>query len=580
MNKKERVREKKRRISSSAVMIMLVVGITAIAMGVGLAAFLAVYSRAARQNAVISSDHAVVQASNIMHNFTEDIGEGLRLVEGIFSRNSQSRDADMNALVSVRTDVVAVMSYDPATGELDEMWSGRQRVKESPLVNLSYGEEIAEKVKDGDRIFISNPHVESLLADYYPWVVSVCKLVKTAEGEERVLVMDTRFSQIAGYVDDVGIGHHGYCFIMDEAGNIIYHPQQQLIFSGLKEEKTKELAQKEDGSFTQGEMIYTILTLPDSGWRIVGISFVDEMVYDRMASVAALIITLLLAVLAITFVSSLVLSRVISRPMKGLAKAMEAFEKDASGFTYYPIKGTSEVEALSDSFGHMVVQIQELMTKVRNEEISLRKTELRALQAQINPHFLYNTLDSIAWMCEESRTKEAVEMVNALARLFRISISKGHELIPIEKEVEHARSYLMIQNFRYKNQFRYSFEVDEECLPYYCNKITLQPIIENAIYHGLNRMIDEGLIRIRIYMEEDAVIFTVEDNGVGMSAEQCRSILNREPGDNTGIGIKNVNDRIRIYFGEQYGLKIESEQDVGTKVIITMPKVKEEIHEA
>ena len=222
-----------------------------------------------------------------------------------------------------------------------------------------------------------------------------------------------------------------------------------------------------------------------------------------------------------------------------------------------------------------LVQIQELMAKVRNEEITLRKTELRALQAQINPHFLYNTLDSIAWMCEEGRTKDAVEMVNALARLFRISISKGHELIPIEKEVEHARSYLKIQNFRYKNQFTYSFEVEEECLPYYCNKITLQPIIENAIYHGLNRMIDEGQIIVRIFSEGDSVVFTVEDNGVGMSEEQCRSILKSEPGDNTGIGIKNVNDRIRIYFGEQYGLRIESEQDVGTKVIITMPKIKE-----
>ena len=223
----------------------------------------------------------------------------------------------------------------------------------------------------------------------------------------------------------------------------------------------------------------------------------------------------------------------------------------------------------------MVVRIQELMEQVRQEEITLRKTELNALQAQINPHFLYNTLDSIAWMCEEDRTKEAVEMVNALARLFRISISRGHELITLEREVEHAKSYLKIQNYRYKNQFTYEFDVEESCLSYLCNKITLQPIIENAIYHGIDRMVEEGCIQIRIEEEETAIRMTVTDNGVGMSEEQCKEILHREAGERTGIGIKNVNDRIRIYFGEEYGLHITSELDEGTCVEIRIPKLTE-----
>ena len=227
----------------------------------------------------------------------------------------------------------------------------------------------------------------------------------------------------------------------------------------------------------------------------------------------------------------------------------------------------------------MVLRIQRLMERVRQEEITLRKTELNALQAQINPHFLYNTLDSIAWMCEEARTEEAVEMVNALARLFRISISRGHELITLEKELQHARSYLKIQNYRYKNQFSYSFDIEESCLPYLCNKITLQPIIENAIYHGIDRMVDEGRIDICIREEEAAIRMTVTDNGVGMTKEQCAEILHREAGDRTGIGIKNVNDRIRIYFGEEYGLRITSELDEGTCVEIRIPKVKESGYE-
>ena len=166
-------------------------------------------------------------------------------------------------------------------------------------------------------------------------------------------------------------------------------------------------------------------------------------------------------------------------------------------------------------------------------------------------------------------------MVNALARLFRISISRGHELISIEKEIEHAKSYLKIQNFRYKNQFTYDFEVDDTCLSYLCNKITLQPIIENAIYHGIDRMVDEGRIEIRIFPDHEKIVFEVEDNGVGMTEEQCQEILQKDSGDKAGIGIKNVNDRIKIYFGEEYGITIRSELDEGTCVTITMPKITE-----
>ncbi len=387
--------------------------------------------------------------------------------------------------------------------------------------------------------------------------------------------MDVRFSRIAKYVDEVGIGQHGYCFIMDKNGGIVYHPQQQLIYSGLKQEQTVGLMSAEDGSWVKKDVIYTIRSLDNCDWRIVGVSYIDEMVTGKVRDAIGILLLLTGFVLVTVFFSSYLLTHMVSHPIQSLVKAMQDFETNAEEFSYQPVHGSREMLALSDSFDHMVVRIQDLMEKVRGEEITLRKTELKALQAQINPHFLYNTLDAIGWMCEEERSQDAVEMVNALARLFRISISKGHELIPIEKEVEHARSYLMIQNFRYKNQFTYSFHIEEACLPYLCNKITLQPIIENAIYHGINRMVDEGEIIIRIREEEGDIVFSVSDNGVGMSKEQCEEILKSEPGDQTGIGIKNVNDRIKIYFGEEYGITIESELDEGTCVSIRMPKIKE-----
>ena len=271
-----------------------------------------------------------------------------------------------------------------------------------------------------------------------------------------------------------------------------------------------------------------------------------------------------------------VLSNKLTKPVRSLVDAMSTFEKNAVDFKYSPVRGASEFNKLSSSFEHMVIQIQELMDKVKKEEVALRKTELKALQAQINPHFLYNTLDSIQWMCEEEKTEDAITMVGALAQLFRISISKGYELISIEKEIQHAKNYLVIQSYRYKDQFTYHFDIDEEVLPYLCNKITIQPIIENALYHGISRMVDEGEILISVHKVNDDIIIKIKDNGVGMSEEQVESILKKERTDSKGIGVKNVNDRIKIYFGDEYGIVVESELDVGTTITIKIPAVMED----
>ena len=167
-------------------------------------------------------------------------------------------------------------------------------------------------------------------------------------------------------------------------------------------------------------------------------------------------------------------------------------------------------------------------------------------------------------------------MVGALARLFRISISKGHELIPIRSEVQHAQSYLQIQSVRYKEQFSYKFDVDEDCLDFLCNKITLQPLIENAICHGINGLVDEGEIRIGVRAEGEDILLSVADNGVGMEPEQAAAILQDRSDRKSGIGLKNVNDRLKIWFGDRYGLTISSVPDEGTTITVRMPKVREE----
>ena len=347
------------------------------------------------------------------------------------------------------------------------------------------------------------------------------------------------------------------------------------MYAGLKAEDTAALAALEDGSYADDTVIYSLTSVADSDWRVVGVSYVDELVNRNVREMLGLSLGLAILVLAAALLTSWLLSQLLSRPLRDLSAAMEDFERDAGGFTYRPPGGTREVRELSSSFGHMVLRIQQLMTTVRQEEVKLRKTELKALQAQINPHFLYNTLDSIAWMCEQGRSTDAVNMVHALARLFRISISRGHELIPIARELEHAEHYLEIQTCRYKNQFTYAFHVDPACLDYYCNKITLQPIIENAILHGLDLLVEEGHIDVQVCQEGEDILFCVQDNGVGMSPEQVSAILEQDAQDRTGIGIKNVNDRLQIYFGKGYGLRIVSELDMGTRVEIRMPKIRE-----
>ena len=562
-----------KRLSMSGVLVLVITGVVLGMVIFTMVLFLNTYQQSLVRSAQTSSRQAVEQVSNTVAGYVSDMDGLLTLVKDTLEetgRDDQLRREFFEDLLLIRTDVAAVTTYDSA-GNLLDCRTLEHEPRENIYQNLSFQGQWLSKYGEG---YISQPHVESIFPGWYPWVVTMIEPLES-DGEEAWVALDLRFASISSYINNVGIGQHGYCFLMDESG-ILYHPQQQLIYSQLKSEDTDTLANLPDGTYSESNVIYVLQTVEGSPWRVVGVSYVDELVTSSLWENFWLLALAAVAILLAALVSSIVISRALSRPLKGLSRAMRQFEKNADTFTYAPVGGAREVQELSESFSHMVVKIQHLMETVRREEINLRKTELKALQAQINPHFLYNTLDSIAWMCEQGRNDEAVQMVNALAQLFRISISRGHELIPIRSELRHAESYLKIQKHRYKNQFSYRFDVDESCLDFLCNKITLQPIIENAIYHGINGLVDEGEIVITLRADGSDVVFTVADNGVGMEEEQIQAILRKERSDHTGIGIKNVNDRLKIYFGEGYGITIDSEPDVGTTVTIRMPQVREE----
>ena len=533
------------------------------------------YEKSMFNSAYVSSRQAVFQAGETVSNYVLSMKNRL---DSLCSEtnNLKSNEELQNVTASAskfENDIYCVMIYDMQGNLLSNGNGSGEKVKEN-ATNLSFDKSLYSNLKDG--YAISQPHVNTLYQKSYPWVVTIAKKEYSNLFSQQVFVaIDFKFSSIAKYINKVSIGQRGYCYIVNSKGEIIYHPQQQMLFSGLKEENAKEVSALSDGIHRKRDNIYNILSLDSCSWKIVGVSFNDEITQAVKNQVVIGSAFAILFSLFISVVIYLLLSRTVTRPVRRLVDSMQKFEKQAESFEYKTdMSNVVEFKTLSKSFEHMVLMIQSLMEKVHNEEIVLRKTELKALQAQINPHFLYNTLDSIQWMCEQGNSKDAVKMVGALAKLFRISISHGDEFITINDELKHAESYLIIQSYRYKNQFTYSFDVDKSVLGYMCNKITIQPFIENAIYHGLDRMVDEGEIKIIAQRRGKDIAIIVKDNGLGMTEEQCKTILQKDRSDSKGIGVKNVNDRLKIYFGEEYGITIESELDVGTTVTIKIPKIE------
>lgn len=550
------------------------------AVAVCITVFTHAYNQAIRRDAEVNASQSVEQTETAVSNSLDEMKDKLTVIRSMVQEDLSPEEfkTQIAALTAIEREIFAVTVYDEEGGIRVSAGSGH-RLKETPLHDLSFDRTRFERITED--FALSAPHVQTLYEGVYPWVVTLAARIPAPVFNGGVYIaIDFNFAELAGYVDKVGIGRHGYCYIMDEDGRLVYHPQQQLIFSHLKEEDTAAVAALADGVHTDGTVIRAVKTATDSRWRIVGVSYTDEIAAEGRDRIVWSIGISLACCAVLLCAVLLVYSRTVSRPVHALVDEMKRFEQNAEAFRYTAGPATvAELQTLSDSFAHLTGRVQELMEQVRKEETALRKTELKALQAQINPHFLYNTLDSIQWMCEQGKDAEASRMVGALARLFRISISRGHELIPLSDELQHAKSYLIIQSYRYRDQFSYRFDVDESLGAYLCNKITIQPLIENAIYHGIDRMVDEGEIVISVHEAPDCpddILITVSDNGVGMTEEQCRKILQKEKSDSGGIGVKNVNDRLKIWFGERYGITLHSELDVGTTVTVRIPKVEHE----
>ena len=574
-----KIKRRKFSISLSALSILSITAASVVAVSVCIAIFSTVCSNALIKDAKLSSEQAVGQVALAVNNNLDSMRQKLELIEETVADCSDSEDFynKISVITRMQRDIYAVTVYSE-NGDIIAATNGDTSLKKQIYKDLSFDKALFESAEG---FALSSPHVQTVFEGGYPWVVTLAVKSDTPVLENGVYIaIDYEFSEIAKYIDNVGVGRHGYCFITDGGGNIIYHPQQQLIFSGIKSENTEFIKGLSEGVHYEENVIYTLTTTEDGLWRVVGLSFTDELTVEIRTQIIFSIVISFLFCGIIALIVLRVYSKIVNAPARSIIKAMNAFEKQAENFRYSGgNESVAELRIISSSFEHMAKTIQSLMERVHREEKELRKTELKALQAQINPHFLYNTLDSIQWMCEQGKTKDAAEMVRALARLFRISISRGRELITLREELQHAENYLIIQSYRYRSQFSYTIDASDELMDCLCNKITIQPLIENAIYHGIDRMVDEGKIKITVKPAADAsddILITVSDNGIGMTKEQCGKILAKDRSDSGGIGVKNVNDRLKIYFGEKYGLSIESELDVGTTVTVRIPKIDKE----
>lgn len=549
----------------------LVVAIAAVTLILSTATFLRSYRQAIVEGARTSSSQAVSQVVGSVGNYVDNIDEIMDLVMDSMNQSPEERNALLDALQTTRSEVIAITTYD-ADGVLQDCWAKDHTPRQNILRNSSFDLVTAKRRGRG---YVSIPHVETIFEGYYPWVVSVVRRMPE-DSPRRWISMDIRFSALAATINNVGIGQHGYCYLMDERGNMVYHPQQQLLYAGLKKEEAGRLACLGDGTYVEDTVIYTTQKVPNSTWRVVGVSYIDETVNESFWQMTRIILIAAALILVAAVVVGFVLSCIISRPLQKLETAMEAFEQNADGFVFNSITGTREVEELSDSFCHMVGRIQRLMTAVREEEVALRKTELKALQAQINPHFLYNTLDTIVWLVETGKNEQAVEMVTSLSNFFRSSLSQGRDIITLGEEEIHVRSYLEIQQVRYRDILRYEIHVQPELRGCVLPKLTLQPLVENALYHGIKLRRGLGCILVDAAQEDDRVRITVRDDGAGMPPErlqQLRQSLDTE--EQVGFGLRTVYRRLRLLYGEQCSMELESEPGAGTTVTLRFPIRKE-----
>jgi two-component system, sensor histidine kinase YesM len=419
-------------------------------------------------------------------------------------------------------------------------------------------------------------------------VVSVVRAVVDPYSDEvlGVILIDLKQRVIKETLVDVRLGKTGYLMLVDDQGRNIYQPNDPLI----KNVPYKWIAGQNSGTFSkevnEQRLQFIHQKSPFTNWTTIGVFPAEETIFE-IREIRFYLVSFIFLLMIFGIQISYFLSNSISNPIAQLMKFMRK-AKSGEFDVRYREKRNDEIGMLGRSFNKMLSQINHLISLTKLQEKEKREAEFRSLQANINPHFLYNTLDTIQWMVRKQKANDIAEVVESLAKLFRIGLSKGRDIISLDEELDHIKSYLQIQKTRYRDKLNYQINAGESIAGLYVIKFILQPIIENAIYHGIKERRGPGHIRVTAQKKENKLSIIIEDDGAGMTElqlQEMRQALSEaiartenkgETRDKKGYGTLNVQARIQLAFGDGYGMHIHSEEKSGTTVEIILPMLKED----
>lgn len=412
---------------------------------------------------------------------------------------------------------------------------------------------------------LTSIRMQDFSMDKDSWVLSISSEIVEDKGENLgVLLLDIGYRAIEDYLHSMDLGKEGYAYILNDIHEVVYHPDSEYFTDNEKIAELVDILKMQDGYDREMGILTHHYSIQGSNWILTGISSLDNLSMIQRQILETFIIAGLI-LFAITMGSGIFIAGRITDPIKELEKAMISIDENLDASVEE--KGCYESINLARHFNEMTLKIRELMDDISSKEKYLRTYEINALYSQINPHFLYNTLDTIIWMAEFGESEKVIDITKSLASFFRLSLSRGDEMISLEDELNHAEQYLFIQKQRYEDKLEYEFSVDEEIIQMKVPKIILQPLVENAIYHGIRELEGGGRITISVKKVDNSVELLIKDNGKGFSVDK------NEKSDIKlgGIGIKNVDERIKLYYGKDYGVEIRSEEGWGTEAVIRIP---------
>lgn len=403
------------------------------------------------------------------------------------------------------------------------------------------------------------------------------------------IAISVNLENLSKLIDNIKFGKNGNLYIINSAGGILASEDRSLILKKINfdDESMQKISDSSNDQIffegTIGQKKYFIYHAPLSinNWKLILTIPVKEMEDSVSSTLLSVLLIGMLSFIVVTAITTLVLNN-MSHPLKKILMAIKE-TRDGNFSHKVDVQGCMEVNQLSTEFNFMLEKINSLLDKIVDEQKALRKSELKALRAQINPHFLYNTLDSIKWLIFSGDSAKASELASALSTFFRIGLSGGNEEIPIRDEVEHVKYYLFIQKLRCGDNMNYLIDMDPDVENLKTPNLILQPVVENAILHGLNRKEGTWLIKlIARKADSQTVVFEITDNGIGMTPEdleklnaQIKDPLIQRTAGNHGYAMRNVNQRIKLSYGDNYGIAYKSKYGVGTKVTITIPAINQ-----